>query len=102
MKLITNAASIYTNIGDGKYGFLRLTVSEVQYNTVALIPFVAPTNSGIIIYSVNVSVPKMAKKKEAHDLATRSFENIPLPTIPLNNCFSTLLKTNTTVSYATT
>ena len=78
VKLNANAASIYMNLGDGKHGLLRLTVYEIQYNTVALIPFIAPTNPGILIYSVNALIPKMAKEKVALDLATRSFREYVL------------------------
>ena len=78
VKLNANAASVYTNFGDGKHGLLRLTVAETQYNTVAIIHFVAPTNPGILIYSVNASAPKMVKEKEAHGLAIISFREYTL------------------------
>ena len=78
VKLNANAALIYTNLGDGKHGLLRLTVSETQYNTVALILFIVPTNPGVLIYSVNASAQKMVKEKEAHDLATTSFREYTL------------------------
>ena len=63
VKLNANAVLIYTNLGDGKHGLLRLTVSETQYNTVALILFIVPTNPGVLIYSVNASAQKMVKEK---------------------------------------
>ena len=62
LKLNANAVSIYTNLGGGNHSFLRLTVSEAQYNSVSLIPFVAPTHpSAIPIYSLNATATRMGK-----------------------------------------
>ena len=44
--LSTNAASIISHLGNGVLGLLWLCVSDAVYNTLSLIPFVAPINPG--------------------------------------------------------
>ena len=46
MKLISNAASVQSNLGDGTIGLLRLTISPIFYTTLSPTEFVLPVNSG--------------------------------------------------------
>ena len=44
--LSTNAVSIISHLGNGALGLLWLCVSDAVYNTLSLVPFVAPANPG--------------------------------------------------------
>ena len=46
LKLIANAASVQSNLGDGQLGLLHLTVSPVEYGTLSVVAFVPPINPG--------------------------------------------------------
>ena len=46
LSLSTNATSVNSHLGNGALGLLWLTVSDAVYNTLSLIPFVAPLNPG--------------------------------------------------------
>ena len=46
IKLNANAASVYSDGGDGRNGLLILTVSATTYATVSQTPFVIPVNPG--------------------------------------------------------
>ena len=52
VQLNVNAASIFSNLGDGQHGLLRLTVSDAQYNYVSTVPFVQTMNPGPTVSSV--------------------------------------------------
>ena len=48
MKLNANSASIQSNLGDGNNGIIYLTVVDEIYNTLSGVPFIEPTNPGIV------------------------------------------------------
>jgi hypothetical protein len=45
-KINANAASVQSNLGNGRLGHLALTVSDAIYNTLSAIPFEPPANPG--------------------------------------------------------
>jgi hypothetical protein len=46
LQLNANAASVFSNLGDGQLGLLALTITEEVYNTLSAEPFVPPENPG--------------------------------------------------------
>ena len=62
IQLNANAASIFANLGDNQHGLLRLTVSNAQFNSVSIVPFVAPANSGVTFSSAQIK-----QADDAHD-----------------------------------
>ena len=77
--LNANAASIFTNLGDGQYGLLRLTVSNAQYNSVSTVPFVTPANPGATVtYPPNATSAWINQADDAHDKALRLFKEYTL------------------------
>ena len=74
MQLNTNAASIFSNLGDGQHGLLRLTVSDAQYNSVSTIPFEQPMNLGPTVPSVlNATAAQIRQDVDQHELQTKPF-----------------------------
>ena len=68
IQLNANAASIFANLGDNQHGLLRLTVSNAQFNSVSIVPFVAPANSGVTsTYPTNASSARIKQADDAHD-----------------------------------
>ena len=47
VQLNANAASIFSNLGDGHHGLLRLTVSDAQYNSVFRTTYESRTNCAL-------------------------------------------------------
>ena len=47
-KLSANAASVHSYQGNGRQGFLFLTIRPEVYNTLSDVPFIPPTNPGPI------------------------------------------------------
>ena len=48
IKLNANAASIQSDLGNGRLGLLYLTVTDDVYNTLSDTPFIKPANPGQI------------------------------------------------------
>ena len=48
LKLNANVASVQSNLGDGNNGVIYLTVTDEIYNTISDVPFIKPTNPGIV------------------------------------------------------
>ena len=48
LKLNANAASVQSNLGDGNNVFIYLTIFDEVYNTLSDVPFIEPTNQGIV------------------------------------------------------
>ena len=46
LQLNANAASVQSNLGDGKLGLLYLTISPEEYDTLSAVAFVPPVNPG--------------------------------------------------------
>ena len=46
IKLNSNTASVHSELGNGALGLLALTVTPAIHDTLAGVPFVAPTNPG--------------------------------------------------------
>lgn len=46
VQLNANAASIFSNLGNGQLGLLALTVKPAVYTTLSATPFVVPANPG--------------------------------------------------------
>ena len=72
LKLNANADSVHTNLGNGKLGFLYLTVEPSVYNSLSTVVFVPPVNPDLDpIIPTNATGPQIAelrrKHKEKHD-----------------------------------
>ena len=79
VQLNANAASIFTNLVDGRHGFLRLTVSDAQYNSVSAVPFVASVNPGETVnYPLNITSARIKQADDAHDKTYRLFKEYTL------------------------
>ena len=88
VQLNANAASIFTNLGDGQHGYLRLTVSDAQYNSVSAVPFVAPVNPGATVtYPFNATSARTRQADDAHDKAYRLFKDYTLADKALKQLF---------------
>ena len=73
--LNTNAASIHTNLGDGKQGYLSLTISASQYAKVLSVTFVPPTNPGVTaVISDNATATQTRSITAAHKADTRAWQ----------------------------
>ena len=69
MQLNVNAASKFSNLGDGQHGLLRLTVSDAQYNSISSVPFVQPMNPGPTVPSVlNATAAQIKQAVDQHEL----------------------------------
>ena len=66
--LKANAASAGTELGGGELGHLALTVSDVEYETLAPnTPFAAPANPGpVYIAAANLTGPVMLEQEREH------------------------------------
>ena len=79
VQLNANAASIFTNLGDGQHGYFRLTVSDAQFSSVSAVPFVAPVNPGATVtYPLNATSARIRQADDAHDKAYRLFKDYTL------------------------
>ena len=77
--LNANAVSIYTNLGDAQHRLLRLTMSDVQYNSVSTVPFVAPVNPGAtVFYPPNTTSSRIKQADDVHDKAFMLFKEYTL------------------------
>jgi hypothetical protein len=74
LKLKSNAASIYSNLGNGQLGLLQLMVSADVYNTLSATPFISPTNLGeSVTIPRNSSDSEITELNRSHDKATALF-----------------------------
>ena len=79
MQLNVNAASIFSNLGDGQHGLLRLTVSDAQYNYVSTVPFVQTMNPGPTMSSVLYATAAQIKQAvDQHELQIKLFREYTL------------------------
>ena len=79
VQLNANAASIFTNIGDGQHDLLRLAVSNAQYNSVSTVRFVAPANPGATVtYLPNATSARIKHADDTHDKAFILFKEYTL------------------------
>jgi hypothetical protein len=74
-KINANAASVQSNLGDGRLGHLALTVSDAIYNTLSAIPFVAPPNPGAQpVIAADATGPAAATIRHTFTEATALFQ----------------------------
>ena len=68
LKLNANAASVYSNLGDGLLGLLFLTISPAVNNTLSVVPFAPPpVNPGATaIIPFDESGPAAATLRHSH------------------------------------
>ena len=64
--LNSNAASVHSNLGNGKLSLLHLTISDAVYNTLSTTTFVAPVNPGAV-----ATIPARSTAAEIADLHRR-------------------------------
>ena len=73
--LNANAASIHSNLGDGKQGHLSLTISASQYAKVSTVTFVPPTNPGVTaVISDNATAAQIRSITAAHKADTHAWQ----------------------------
>jgi hypothetical protein len=67
LQLNANAASVQSNLGDGRLGLLFLTVSVAEYNTLSAVAFIAPVNPGAAaVISVGSTAAQIAARQCRH------------------------------------
>ena len=74
VQLNANTASVFNNLGYGQHDFLRLTVSDAQYNSVSAIPFVQSMNPGLTAPSdLNAIASHIKQAIDKRELQTELF-----------------------------
>lgn len=74
-KINANAASVQSNLGNGRLGHLALTVSDAIYNTLSATPFVPPPNPGAqAVIAVNTTAAATATIRHSFAESTALFK----------------------------
>ena len=74
LKLNSNAASVYYNLGNGTLGLLYLTLSHVVYATLSATAFIMPVNPGAApVISAGSTVPKKSDLRYSFTAAKKIF-----------------------------
>ena len=65
-ELRANASSVESDLGGGDYGYLGLVLTNPEYASISLVPFVAPNHPGNLHIDPNVAPIAAVNLKEAH------------------------------------